>query len=173
MAKLETMTVARSYDHKDHGRIGTVTLEAALGDVTLNGTALPQASVEYLLMFSLQSLQDAYAGADGADDAKARWEKKLDRLLEGSIGVRAAGDGASAETKAIRGVIGDMLRAAKVWKAKIGSLDEDKRAAALDAIFEGQSPEKQAALRDQAKARLAEAAKRKAQAAAMADTLEL
>jgi hypothetical protein len=173
MAKLANMTIARAFDHKTFGRIGIVNLEAEVGAVKIDGKELPATSVEYLLTFALQNLQDAYAGAESAVDAQARFGKKLDRLIEGTIGVRASGDGASAETKAIRAVIGDMLRAAKQWKEVIGKLDEDKRDEALDAIFAKQPEAKQAAIRVKAQERMAEAEARKAQARELAEGLAI
>ena len=175
MAKLETnvIPVSRTFDHKAHGRIGIVNMEAAVAYIAIDGKELPVSSIEYLLTFALQNLQDAYAGADSAAEATARWQKKLDRLLEGTIGVREAGDGASAMTKAIRGVIGESLRALGKWKEVIGSLDEDKRDAKLDEIFAKQPEAKQVALREKAEAKLAEAAARKAQAKELASGLSL
>lgn len=175
MAKIEvtTVPVSRAFDHKQHGRIGIVEMTAEVGSVTINGTVLPAASVEYLLTFSLQNLQDAYAGADSAADAQARWAKKLDRLLKGEIGVREAGDGASQLTMAIRAVIGESLRALGKWKEVIGSLDEDKRGAKLDEIFAKQPEAKQADITAKAKDKLAEAAARKAAAKEMASGLDL
>lgn len=166
-------TIARAFDHKQHGRIGIVNVEADVKSITVEGKELPATSVEYLLTFALQNLQDAYAGADSADEAKARWQKKLDRLIEGSIGVREAGDGASALTKAIRGVVGDMLRGAGKWKDVIGGLDEDKRAEKLDEIFAKQSKDKAEAITATAQERMAEAAKRKEQAKALASGLDV
>lgn len=173
MAKVNTVTVARSFDHKVHGRIGLVELVAEVGTVTLGGKELPASSVEYLLTFALQNLQDAYAGAESAEDAIGRFGKKLDRLLAGTIGAREAGDGASALTLAVRGVIGDMLRQAGKWKEVIGALDEDKRAAKLDEIFAKQPEVKQAAITATAQERMAEAAARKAQAKEMAQGLAI
>lgn len=175
MAKLETtvLPIARTFDHKQHGRIGVVNMEAAVAYVSIDGKELPIQSVEYLLTFALQNLQDAYAGADNAEEAVARWQKKLDRLIEGSIGVREAGDGASALTKAIRGVVGDMLRGAGKWKDVIGTLDEDKRAEKLDEIFAKQSKDKAEAITATAQERMAEAAKRKEQAKALASGLDV
>ena len=76
-------------------------------------------------------------------------------------------------TKAIRGVIGESLRALGKWKEVIGSLDEDKRDAKLDEIFAKQPEAKQVALREKAEAKLAEAAARKAQAKELASGLSL
>lgn len=173
MAKINEMTIARAFDHKTFGRIGVVTMTAEVGAVVINGNVLPASSVEYLLTFALQNLQDAYAGAADADDAVARFGKKYDRLIAGTIGVREAGDGASAEVKAIRGVVGDMLRQAKVWKKLIGELDEADRPDALDAIFAKQNEAKQEAIRTTARERMAEAEARKAQAKAMASGLDI
>lgn len=166
-------TIARAFDHKTHGRIGLVEVEADVKTVTIGGVALPDASIEYLLTFALQNLQDAYAGAENATDAQARFAKKLDRLMKGEIGVREAGDGASAETKAIRAVIGDMLRAAGKWKEVIGALDEGKREAKLDEIFAKQADAAKASITATAKERMAEAAARKAAAKEMASGLAL
>lgn len=165
--------IARAFDHKTHGRIGLVEMEANVTSIKIGDKVLPDTSVEYLLTFALQNLQDAYAGADSADDAKARWGKKLDRLIEGTIGVREAGDGASALTKAIRSVIGESLRALGKWKEVIGSLDEDKRDAKLDEIFAKQPEAKQADITAKAQAKLDEAAARRAQAKELANGLNL
>lgn len=165
--------IARAFDHKTHGRIGTVEMVANVTDITINGKKVPDASIEYLLTFALQNLQDAYAGADNATDAEARWAKKLDRLLKGEIGTREAGDGASQLTVAIRGVIAESLRALGKWKEVIGALDEDKRGDKLDEIFAKQPEAKQADITEKAKAKLAEAAARKAAAKEMASGLDL
>lgn len=170
MTKFE---ITRAFDHKAFGRVGVTEIVAQVGSIAINGKELPKASVEYLLTFAMQNLQDAYAGADSAADAKARWEKKLDRLIEGTIGVRAAGDGASALQRAIRAEIGDMLRAAKKWKDVIGALDEADRPARLDEIFDKQAESVQADIRAKAEARIAEAEERKRQAAKLANAIEL
>lgn len=82
------------------GRIGAVELVADIASMSVNGNALPTASIDYLLNFSLQSLQDAYAGADDLAEATANWEKKLNALIEGTIGVRAGGSGMTDEERA-------------------------------------------------------------------------
>ena len=166
-------TIARAFDHKAHGRIGLVNVEADVKSITVDGKELPASSIEYLLTFALQNLQDAYAGADSADDAKGRFAKKLDRLLAGTIGVREAGDGASAETRMVRTVLGDMLRGAGKWKEIIGALDEADRPAKLDEIFAKQPEAKQAAIRATAGERLAELEAKRKQAKTLADGIEL
>lgn len=166
-------TIARTFDHKTFGRIGLVEMEADCKAITIGGKELPSASVEYLLTFALQNLQDAYAGAESADEAKARWQKKLDRLIDGSIGTRSVGDGASALQRMIRTVVGDMLRSAGKWKEVTEGKDDAERASLLDTIFEKQPEAKQAAIKATAEGRIAEAEARKAQAKEMASGLAL
>lgn len=169
MTKFE---INRAYDHKVHGRIGVVEMTADVGKVSIGGKELPATSVEYLLTFALQNLQDAYAGADSADDAQGRWQKKLDRLIEGTIGVREAGDGASVEVKMIRTVLGETLRKTEkgkeAWKAH-----EDDRAEWLDKVFAKQSEEVQAEITAKAKARIAEQQAKAKQVKALADSIDI
>lgn len=82
------------------GRIGSVEMVADVNSIKIGGKALPVASIDYLLNFSLQSLQDAYAGAESLDEAVGNWTKKHDALLEGTIGVRQGGGGMSDEERA-------------------------------------------------------------------------
>lgn len=173
MAKIETQAfeVARAFDHKTHGRIGIVELKAEAA-INLNGTTLPASSVEYLLTFALQNLQDAYAGAESAAEAQARFAKKLDRLIAGTIGTREAGDGASAETRMVRVVLGELLRKSEAGKAKLAERQDD-RDAFLDEVFAKQAPAKQDEIKAEAAKRIeAQAAKAK-KAKAMADSIEL
>lgn len=84
------MQVTRTFNVKDKGLVGEVSLtvpdamEWKIGD-----KVLPASSVEYLVNFALQSLQDAYAGAKTLDEAKGAWGKRLDRLIKGEIGTRS------------------------------------------------------------------------------------
>lgn len=177
MAKLETKeyAISRAFDHKTFGRIGIVEMSAGVSGVSINGKELPASSIEYLLTFALQNLQDAYAGADSEVDAKARWEKKLDRLLEGSIGLRASGGGESAEVRTRRAVIKEQVRKAvgkDKWTA-FQALDADAQGEKLDAVFEKQDDAGQAAIMEQVAKRLAEAAQRKAQANKLAESIDL
>lgn len=123
--------INRTYEHRTFGAVGAVELEVNGGEWTLDGKALPQSSVEHLMMFALQTLQDAYAGAKDAGEAKALWSKKLDRLIAGGIGVRQGG-GVGEETKLWRIVAGRVLRqkAPERWK----EMKED--ADAIDAFVE-------------------------------------
>lgn len=85
------MQVKRTYEHKTYGTIGAVDLVAPDGPYTLNGTELPASSVQHLLTFALQTLQDAYAGAKDQSEATGNFNKKLDKLLSGTIGTRQPG----------------------------------------------------------------------------------
>lgn len=103
--------IKRDFAHKVHGEIGGVRLDASIDSVAINGTKLPAKSVEYLLNFALQSLQDAYAGAKNEDEAKASFEKKLASLVDGTIGVRTGGGGQSEETRVAISVTRAILKA--------------------------------------------------------------
>jgi hypothetical protein len=145
-------TIPRAYAHRTHGDIGSVTLVAPGGDYTLNGNVLPGKSVEHLLTFALQTLQDAYAGADNAADAVAAFTAKLDRLISGEIGVRQAGSGVSAMTSAIRQALRPFVKNAIEAQAKgtWKGMDEEARVTAIDTAYEG--------LSDDDKAKVGEAA---------------
>ena len=149
-------TINRSFAHRNYGAIGEVTLVADKGKFTLNGTELPDASVQHLLTFALQTLQDAYAGAKDADEAQGAFNGKLDKLLGGTIGTRAVGGGVSEEVAVARSIV----RAAV--KAKFGSkspewatftgLADDEQNAKLDDWFAAN----EAAFRPAVDAKLAE-----------------
>lgn len=124
------MQVNRSYAHRDHGQIGAVELEAPKGTWKLDGHGLPESSVEHLLTFALQTLQDAYAGASDAKDAKERWESKRAKLLDGTIGVRTGG-GVSALVAECRKIARAALRAQKGKDVAKDATDEQ-----LDAIVD-------------------------------------
>lgn len=142
MAKIEVTeyNVTRDFAHRTYGEIGTVRLTAGIGEVELNGKTIPGRSVEYLLTFALQSLQDAYAGADNADEAKARFDKKLAAIVDGTIGVRSGGGGVSELTKVCRSVAREMLRAAFAKAGKkygdFTALSVAEQNEKLDAIIE-------------------------------------
>lgn len=143
MAKIEVtpVTVARSYAHKVHGQIGAVELVVPVsGDVTVNGQVLPASSVEHLFNFALQTLQDAYAGADSADDAVAAFTGKLERLIAGTLGTRTGGGGVDPVVAMMRVVMRPLVKAEWVktndkagWKA----LGEDEIVAMIDDAYAG------------------------------------
>lgn len=164
--------INRPFDHKTYGRIGIVEMEAEVKGLTINGQPVPATSVEYLLNFALQNLQDAYASSKSEAEAKAAWEKKLDRLIEGTIGVRMGGSGVNAEVKTRRAILGEYIRKTEAGKAA-WKAHEDDRDEWLDAIFDKQAEDKQAAIMAEVAKRMAEAEARAKQAAALANSIEL
>lgn len=132
------MEIIRNYSHKTHGLIGSVAFTAPDGPYALDGVTLPESSVTHLLTFALQTLQDAYAGSETADEAKAAWAKKRDKLLDGTIGTRTGGDGATEETRVARSIARELFKAkvggkSGAWAEFTGLSDSDQLAK-LDAI---------------------------------------
>lgn len=132
--------VVREYNHKTFGAIGKVVLSAKITEMKINGAVVPESSIEYLLTFALQSLQDAYAGSDSTATAQGAFNTKLDRLVSGTIGVRTGGGaGVSEETRVARSITKAKLIAtwgkdsaeAKAFK----DLKEDAQNAKLDEVF--------------------------------------
>lgn len=85
------MKIERSYTHKSFGPVGKVELTVPAEGWSIDGHELNEQAVQHLATFALQTLQDAYAGAKTSDEAQANWEKKLDRIVKGVIGVREGG----------------------------------------------------------------------------------
>lgn len=133
------MEYNRSFNHRTFGAIGAVTFETPKGKYVLNGAELPDSSVAHLMTFALQTLQDAYAGAKSTDEALGAFNGKLDKLLNGTIGTRSAGDGADERTRVARSVT---MAAAKAkfgaksanWATFTG-LDDDEKNAKLDGWY--------------------------------------
>lgn len=131
--------INREFNHKTYGAIGKVELVADVKTLTVDGEALPGDSVEYLLRFALQSLQDAYAGAKTEAEAKEFFGKKLKNLLAGEIGSRGPGNAVSEETRVGRVVMRELYLAKikgddvarKAWK----EMDEPAKIARLDAMI--------------------------------------
>lgn len=164
------MNVNRIYTHKTLGRIGHVELVAPEGTWTLDGQKLPEQSVEHLLNFALQTLQDAYAGADSADEAAANWEKKRAKLLDGTIGTRGGSGGEEPHVPFIRAIIRKLLGDAnrKAYKA-LG--DAKAKNEFLDALFAKQPDAARAKIESAAREELAADLARKAEAAKVANGL--
>lgn len=122
------------------GRIGATTLRIdapSKGNVVfyLDDAELPEQSALYLMTFSLQSLQDAYAGAESIDEAVAAWEKKRDALINGTIGTRGDGGGLTDQERAELYVAENAVRSkigAEAWKA----LDDAARVARTESAVE-------------------------------------
>lgn len=87
---MHTFIINRTFAKRaEESAIGTVQLKGK-AEMTLDGVELAANSIEYLVNFALQSLQDSYAGKDGAD-AKAAFADKLAKLKDGTIGMSTGG----------------------------------------------------------------------------------
>lgn len=189
MAKMSELTVNRVYEKRAtdksnwSGRIGMAELivSAKGGELsaTLNGKPLGEAMLQYLLNFSLQSMQDAYAGAASLTEATSWFEKKLDAIQNGTIGSRG-GSGVSEETIVQRLV----ARAAYLASAKVSDsdkeafkkLDDEKANELIDGIF-AKNAEKLSAAVEKKTAERAEARRKradeKAEAAKLSSDLDI
>ena len=136
------VSIVREFATRESSVIGAATIATVrlTGDATLalDGKPLSGASIEYLMTFALQSLQDAYAGKTTLADAKAAFDAKYERLIDGTIGVRGPGSAVSEETRIGREIVRDKLRAkgGDAWKAYKDAADADAKAAILDAIID-------------------------------------
>lgn len=161
------------------GRIGSTELTfEAEGEIVvhLDGHQLPASSVTYLMTFALQSMQDAYAGADSLGAAIGAFEKKRDAIVNGTLGVRGTGDGASYFTTIAR----RMVRA--LFKSKYGAkstewaafmkLDDDEQDAELDRKYAANEAKLRPVVEAEI-ARIKEEAARKAAIAGEAGDIEL
>jgi len=133
-------SINRAFVSRSFGDIGKVTFTAPKGDYAIDGKVLPEASVMHLLTFALQTLQDAYAGAKDAAEAKGAFDGKLDKLLAGTIGTRGAGGaGVDERGKVARIIVGAWFRDAygkgTPERAKYDDADSAGRSAMLDKIW--------------------------------------
>jgi hypothetical protein len=132
------LNASRTYDHKAYGRIGIAELLVESKSdivVMLNGQELPPQSVDHLLTFALQTLQDAYAGAESETDAQERFNAKLERILAGTLGTRSGGNGVTEETRIMRMVLRPLVKDA-VGKEGWKDMDETARVEAIDNAYE-------------------------------------
>jgi hypothetical protein len=133
-------TITRNFAHRTFGAIGSVVLEHNCDVMKIDGKVIPGESIEYLLNFALQSLQDAYAGAKTQDEATAMFAKKRDAVVGGTIGARSAGGNAVSEaTKVARSIVRALLKAkwgakSTEWAEFTGLSDADADAK-LDDVF--------------------------------------
>jgi hypothetical protein len=133
------MEYNRTFTHRTFGNIGEVAFAVPKGKFTLNGHELPETSVAHLMVFALQTLQDAYAGAKSTDEALGAFNGKLDKLLNGTIGTRGSGDGADERTRVARQIVRGLVKAkfgskSAEWATFTG-LDDAAQNAKLDELF--------------------------------------
>lgn len=173
------MEYIRSFDHRGgkdkpaFGHIGKVTFTVPKGKYAINGTELPQSSVDHLMVFALQTLQDAYAGAKSTDEALGAFNGKLDKLLNGTIGTRGSGDGADERTRVARQIVRGLVKAkygasSPEWKTFTGLADAEQNAK-LDAMFAAN----EAAIAPAVDEKIAELAAARSKRADMAKTVEI
>lgn len=152
-------TTSRSYAHKVYGQLGAVTMTSPDGEWTLNGQPLPERSIDHLLTFALQTLQDAYAGADSATVAWTKFGDKLAKLIAGTLGTRSAsGDAPDAETRHMRMIMRPLV-AANFGKLAWKTMEEDEKVEYIDEAYDGLSDDDRAAI-DEAVAEAIAAEKR-------------
>lgn len=112
---------SRTYTHAEFGKIGAVEIQWPEGDWMLDGKALPEKGVAHFINHALQSLQDAYAAAKSAGEARGAFSKKYDRILAGKIGVGTReSDPIVAEMKRLaKAVVEKAVRAANIKLASV------------------------------------------------------
>jgi hypothetical protein len=93
---------------------------------------LPVASIQHLMFFALQTLQDAYAGKSG-EDAIAAWKIKAAKIVDGTIGTRGQSSGVSLWQSIARSLVRDVVKASK--PAEYKAADADERNAMLDEVI--------------------------------------
>jgi hypothetical protein len=149
-----TTQIERTFSHRTLGHVGQASLTVDKGKWALDGEPLPEPSVEHLMTFALQSLQDAYAGAASLEEAQAAFAKKRTRLLEGTVGTHSA---ASEEPHMpyVRRIIRTALTGDnKAAYDAIGSDDKKARTAFLNERFAGLDEKRQATVVASAQAAL-------------------
>lgn len=167
------MQTVREFNHKRFGHLGKVVLESNVTTIKLNGKPVAESSIEYLLNFALQSLQDAYAGAENAEQAQGLWDKKLDAILNGTLGARSGGAGVDEFTKTARSILKGKLKTqlgkdSAEWK-EFDESDADVQNARLDSLF----TKNEAKLRPIVEERLEELKRERARKAKLASNGEL
>ena len=163
-----TYNIKRAFEHKTFGAIGTVNLVADVAVVKVNNVDLPRESIEYLLTFALQSLQDAYAGAKSLSEATSNFEKKLGKLVNGEIGARGTGSSQSAEERMGNIVIREILKKDKAAMEAYKAKSEDEQLAYVNELREKNWAKIEGIVTE----RLEEERARKAKAKDMADSIE-
>lgn len=176
---MTTITVERVYSKREtaksdwEGRIGVATLSVDYNSASLMGEELSTTSFEYLLNFSLQSMQDAYAGAESLNEAVASFEKKRAAIIAGTIGTRASGGGASVFVTIARSIVRAACKAqwgakSEKW-AKLTAMSDDDQDAKLDTMYTAN----EAAFKPKVEAEIIRRAEERVAKKALASTVEL
>ena len=132
------LTVTRAFAKRNENTFANVTFSIdGATKFLIDGKELPDSSVEYLMKFALQSLQDAYAGAKTNEEAREMFNKKYEKLIEGKIGARESGESVSEEVRIGRKLMRQLLKQqnAAGYK-KLLELEESEQLAKIDALLE-------------------------------------
>lgn len=117
------MKFDRKFQHKSKEGVVTdfgivaVEYEAV---ISLNGNEMGERSVEHLIHYAMQSLQDQYAGVGTSKtvaEATAAFTTRLDKLVNGTIGIRSGTGGVDPLTTVMRSIARKFVKA-KLSKAE-------------------------------------------------------
>ncbi len=105
--------------------------------VEIDFDTLPEKSKRYLVAYGIrQSLSDAFASAKDGDEFKAMLGKRVDSLLEGTVGMRGgSGDPITREAKRLAEI--EVKGALKKANVTISKIDPEKLKAAIAAHLAG------------------------------------
>lgn len=144
-----TNTIAKTFakretEKSEGGEIGQVELVTpakAFQGWTWNGKDIPEASVAAIVgTYFFQGLSDAYAASKTIDEAKGRFDGRVDAMLAGELGVRGSGgDGASELQREMRKLVRKPLKDAKGadwYKANVTDADAADANVILDKLVE-------------------------------------
>ena len=114
------MKFDRKFYHKSTDTtFGIVSVEYD-GTISLDGNELGETSVQYLVNYAMQALQDTYAGVGTSktvDEATAAFTTRLDKLIKGTIGIRSGTGGVDPLTTVMRSIARKFVKA-KLSKAE-------------------------------------------------------
>lgn len=137
------------YQSRSLGTVGQCELEIPTKGWKLNGKELPESSAEYIAHYGAkQSGQDAYASAAGLDEAKGMLEVRIGKWADGTMGVHVGG--ADPVMRFVREFIRERLgeKQKATYKAFSGDDAAKRRTEYLEGIFEKQSEDVQAKVRE-------------------------
>lgn len=167
------MQVSREFNHRSFGNVGKVVLESDVTTIKLNGKPIPADSVEYLLNFALQSLQDAYAGSANADEAKASFGKKLDAIVGGTLGARSGAAAVDELTKVQRQIVRAILKTQFGAKSEAWQEFADKSESDQNSFLDEKFAKNSAKLADAVAERMAELKAERDRKAKLAKTVAI
>lgn len=163
-----TITITHTFDHRTLGRIGVATVVVPTEGWVVNGTPVTsEAAIEYLATMGFRNpMLDSYAGAESNDEARTAWSEKVERIIDGTVGTRAAGVGAW-QTVARQIALAAMQKNEPATYKVVKALDDAERNAKLDERIE----EKRAAYETAVPAEIDRRAKAKAEKDALVAAL--